>query len=112
MDTNPYESPLPPSDLSVKRPYTRLNLLMDIVAIAGAAYPLMFRAVVELMALPPPTDRAIGISLFLTLALAWLVGLVLNTAGAFRYRPVSVIGLLLNVSSMIMMFVPSPTQEW
>src|SRR5688500_2275843 len=110
MDTNPYTSPSPSPDLSVKRPYTRFSLLLDIVAIAGAGYPLMFRAVVELNNLAPPTSIVIGISLLLTLVFSWLVGLVLNAVGAFRLRPVSFIGLLLNVSSVIMMFVPSSTQ--
>ncbi len=108
MNTNPYKSPDISTERSLKRPYTRFRLFLDVFAIIAAASPLGLRIVVTLVNLPEIESLAFFIILFSSIALGWVASLVINAAGTFRIRLVSIFGLLLNVVSLLAMFVPDP----
>ena len=102
---NPYQTPATSSEPLPKRSYTRFRLLLDCFAIAAAAYPLVFRVIVDVWDISPP-HYIVGISLLVSLVLLWLVSLVVNAAGAFRLRLISFVGLLLNVLSVGAILLP------
>lgn len=111
MDANPYRSPMTSSNLP-KRTYTRFRLLVDVFALIFAILPVSINVLEYYVDKGVFIDSAplwqlwVFLICLLLMLLLWLVSLVINTAGAFRLRPVSIFGLLLNIVSLIAAFLP------
>lgn len=113
MDSNPYKSPTT-SCVAHNRPRrTPLRLAVDVFAIVFAALPMLLRVLLDTY------DRITGgqswvfidqnqlvvvaaICLALVVGL-WLASLVLNIIGVFRLRALSIVGLILNIASLVAM---------
>jgi hypothetical protein len=102
MDTNPYTSPTIPTDDLPKRLYTRPRLLLDVFAIVFAIFPIGFRITIDVVPYHDFERVFLPIAvLFLLTMLLWLVSLVINIVGTVKTRPVSIIGVLINIASFI-----------
>jgi hypothetical protein len=111
METNPYQTPATSRRPLPKRPYTRFRFLVDIFALIFAILPVPFMVWNYYsntgVVIANATYFQLWVMLigFLVVLVMWLVSLVINAAGAFRVRPVSAVGLLLNIVSLIASFM-------
>ena len=93
-----------------------MRLALDFFAIIFASFPLGailtektfgFKSEDIIDSIPPefvaPVALMAIVSILSTLLL-WLISLVINIRGAFKLRPISIIGVLLNLASLVAMF--------
>ena len=89
---------------------------MDFFAIIFASFPLgailtekTFGLTIDGFMESIPHEFVLHVALMalisiLSTLLLWLISLVINIRGAFKLRPISIIGVLLNVASLVAMF--------
>lgn len=89
---------------------------MDLFTIIFASAPLGVRITEEAFGLTingfkesiaPGFERLAALMFvcsIISLALLWLISLVVNIRGALKLRPLSIVGVLLNVASLVAMF--------
>jgi hypothetical protein len=104
---NPYQSPSVPAE-PVRRPYTRIRFIVDLLALVFAGLPLVVD--VALLGVGVDDVRESLQLIFLVFLLAvialWFPSLIINIVGALKRRPIPIIGLLLNVASLIAVLLP------
>jgi hypothetical protein len=102
---NPYSSPFPDENKQSKPGYTRFRLLLDIFAILLPVFLVIFRVIHSrvYISLLDLEINPVGCAVFLISTLAlWAITFGINTYGSIKGRPVSIVGLLLNVSFIAM----------
>jgi hypothetical protein len=115
-EINPYESPAIPSDRRTPRTNPRLKLALDIFAIIFASFPLVAILTEKTLGrkfddfkknIPDALVVPVALTFIVTILVAllfWLISLIINIRGTLKLRPVSIIGVLLNVASLVAMF--------
>jgi hypothetical protein len=115
-EVNPYKSPAVSGDRRSVWANPRVQQAMNVFAIAFAPVPLTMRVVEETLDLsinsfmervPPVLERPVALMAIISILLAcllWLISLIINIRGALKLRVMSMIGVLLNVISLIAMF--------
>lgn len=115
-EVNPYKSPAIPSDRRSVWANPRVQWALDVLAIAFSPVPLGMRIFEETLGLsidgfmesvPPVLVVPVALMAIISILLAcllWLISLVINIRGALKLRMMSMIGVLLNVISLIVMF--------
>ena len=113
MDSNPYKSPVNSCEAQTKPHRSLARRAIDVFAIVFASLPLLLRGVLEI------TERAsggqtlgfieqnglVGFAMIFMVALVslWLASLVINIVGVSQIRASSIVGVLLNIASLVAM---------
>ena len=109
---NPYQAPATSGEPLPTRPYTRFRLFLDIFALVFAISPTSYNVIdyfVDISDFQGNARIPVALAILaaqLLLVVLWFVSLVINAAGAFRLRPVSIVGLVLNLVSLVAGFLP------
>jgi hypothetical protein len=116
LEINPYKSPAIPSDRRSVWESPRMRLALDLFAIFFASFPLVailtektFGLTIDgfMKKVPDELVGPVALTAIVTILAAllfWLISLIVNIRGAFKLRPISIVGVLLNVASLVAMF--------